>query len=358
MRIHHFYPRTDNIGDHFVQRGIEAMIRRIRPDATFKLFDVNSRGQKKAGYGLTQSAVHRANHEADLVIVGGSNLYEGAFGWPWGVHLDIDALRTLRVPLFLLGIGTGSNFDSTLHEPSTRAKAEIRLLNDYAALSGARDTPTLAWLQRLGVTKAKLMGDPASFIFNHPVRSTSHNGPVLITIPPRRIWSSKRQFWKVRSKGRPIFHALVDLTRRLLEKGEQVVVACNDPLDLPVAQRLFGSWLPSPLACPRTTEEYFALVSRSRAVISGRLHTAVVALSLGIPFLLIDVDWRTRGFLETYELERWSVRPARFGVAGHLNELTKILLTEGGSRTWQGHIEKRDQICDIAIHLLKSAWPQ
>ena len=25
MRIHHFYPRTNNIGDHFVQRGIEAI---------------------------------------------------------------------------------------------------------------------------------------------------------------------------------------------------------------------------------------------------------------------------------------------------------------------------------------------
>jgi len=79
MLIHHFYPRTQNIGDHFVQRGISAMIRRLVPDATFQLFDVNSRGRDKSAYGLTQSAIERANDEADLVIVGGSNLYEGGF---------------------------------------------------------------------------------------------------------------------------------------------------------------------------------------------------------------------------------------------------------------------------------------
>ena len=124
MLIHHFYPRTQNIGDHFVQRGISAMIRRLVPDATFQLFDVNSRGRDKSAYGLTQSAIERANDEADLVIVGGSNLYEGGFGWPWGVHLDPAALTQLRVPLFLLGIGTGSRFASALHKPSTRASAK------------------------------------------------------------------------------------------------------------------------------------------------------------------------------------------------------------------------------------------
>src|SRR6185295_108473 len=107
MQIHHFYPRTKNIGDHFVQTGIAKMVREIVPEANFKLFDINSRGLDRIEYGLTQAAVSRANQEADLIIVGGSNLYEGAVGWRWGVHLDLDALANLRVPLFLLGIGTG-----------------------------------------------------------------------------------------------------------------------------------------------------------------------------------------------------------------------------------------------------------
>ena len=99
MRIHHFYPRTNNIGDHFVQRGIEQMIRRIRSDATFELFDVNSRGQDNNDYGLTRTSIERANREADLIVVGGSNLYEGNYRWRWGVHLEPEALEKLRVPV-------------------------------------------------------------------------------------------------------------------------------------------------------------------------------------------------------------------------------------------------------------------
>src|SRR6476659_5831559 len=302
MRIHHFFPRTRNLGDHFVQRGIARMIGEIVPEAVFELYDVNSRGSESIEYGLTQSAVERANSKADLVIVGGSNLYEGALGWPWGVHLDLEALKNLHAPLFLIGIGTGSSFGSPLHQPSTRAKLEIKSLNDYASLSGARDVTTVEWLHQLGVAKAKLMGDPATFIFNYPAQQIGQGDHLLITIPPRRIWSSKRQFWKVHTTGRAVFSAVVSLTRALVVRGEPVIVVCNDPADLPLAKRLFEEWLPRSVICPETPEEYFQLLRRSRVVITGRLHTAVVAFSLGIPFLLIDLDQRTHGFLKTYQL--------------------------------------------------------
>jgi len=351
MRIHHFFPRTRNIGDHFVQIGIASMIREIVPGALFELRDVNSRGLDKVGYGLTRSAIERANDDADLIIVGGSNLYEGAFGWPWGVHLDLEALKDLHVPLFLVGVGTGSSFHSRLHKPSARAKLEIKSLNERAVLSGARDVTTLEWLHELGVPKAKLMGDPATFIFNHPLKQTNV-GHVLITVPPRRVWSNKRQFWKVRTNGRALFHGLVKLTRELLENGEQVVVACNDPLDLPVAQKLFN-WVPTVL-CPATPDEYFQLLSKSRAVISARLHTAVVAFSLGIPFLLIDIDQRTHGFLRTYQLEGSSIPPASSAMA-LLSKQAETLLLKEQSETWQTHIAKRDHMHSVAMKLLKSA---
>jgi polysaccharide pyruvyl transferase WcaK-like protein len=354
MRIHHFYPRSNNIGDHFVQRGIAAMIRGIVSAASFNLFDVNSRGQDKTNYGLTQSAVERANREADLVVIGGSNLYEGSLGWPWGVHLDPHALENLHVPLFLLGLGTGSSFNSPLHKPSRRAKAEIRLVNDCATLSGVRDVTTLDWLQQLGVTKAKLMGDPAAFIFNHAAKPANRSGPIMITLPPRRVWTSKRQLWNVRANGRAVFSALVGLTQKLLDRGEQCIVVCNDPLDLEVAGKLFGSWLPRPVVCPQTPEEYFQLLAQSRAVISGRLHTAVVSFSLGIPFLLIDVDQRTRGFLNTYQLQPWAITPSRSGVERRLNEQAEVLLSDDSQR-WQSRIDKRDEMYYLAMNLLRTA---
>ena len=140
---------------------------------TFELLNVNSRGQDKINYGLTKSAIDRANSEADLIIVGGSNLYEGSYRWRWGVHLEVEALKNLRVPLFLLGIGSGSNFGSPLHNPSTRAKSEIKLLNDYATFSGARDVITFEWLQQLGLSKVKLTGTRRLLFLISPIAHTT-----------------------------------------------------------------------------------------------------------------------------------------------------------------------------------------
>ncbi|MFN2509833.1 MAG: polysaccharide pyruvyl transferase family protein [Pyrinomonadaceae bacterium] len=354
MRIHHFYPGTNNIGDHFVQRGIERMVHRIRPEATFELFNVNSRGKDRMDYGLTKSAVERANREAHLIVIGGSNLYEGSYRWPWGVHLEVNALENLRVPLFLLGIGSGSPFASPLHRPSTRAKNEIKLLNDYATFSGARDVITYEWLQQLGISRAKLTGDPATFIFNQPMQN-NHDGHILITMPPRRFWTSKRQFWSVYLRGRAMFRALAKLARDLLDEGHKVVIACNDPNDLPVAASLFKGWLPGGVLCPHTPEEYFQLLSTSRAVVSGRLHTAVVAFSLGIPFLLLDVDKRSHGFIKTYELEPWSVNPSLRGIEARLRKQTNKLLSGHAPQSWNVFIEKRNHMYARAMDLLGEA---
>src|SRR5436190_20866307 len=355
MRIHRFYPRTNNIGDHFVQRGIEAMVRRIRPDATFELFDVNSRGRDRVEYGLTHRAVERANREADAIIVGGSNLYEGSYRWRWGVHLETEALEKLRVPLLLLGIGSGSGFGAPLHHASRSAKKEIKLLNDHAQLSGARDLITLDWLHELGITKAKLTGDPAAFIFDELPRK-NRVGHFLIAIPPRRFWSGLHQFWNVRTQGRAMFKALVSLVRTLLKEGEDVVVACNDPLDLPRAKSLFDGILPD-VVCPKTPEDYFQLLSTSRAVVSGRLHTAAVALSLAVPFVLLNVDQRTEGFLKTYQLESCGLEPSVDQIETALREQATKLMRGESSSAWEKSIEMRNEICRRTMNLLKDALP-
>jgi polysaccharide pyruvyl transferase WcaK-like protein len=354
MRIHHFYPRTQNIGDHFVQRGIERMFREVDPDASFKLFNVNNRGADRSEYGLTRQAIARANQEADLIVIGGSNLYEGGYRWPWGVQLEVAALAQLRVPLFLLGIGTGSNFGASVHRPSPRARREIKSLNDQAAFSGVRDVTTLAWLQQLGVTKAKLAGDPATFIFNQPFKPNSE-GALVVVVPPRRFWSSKRNFWRVHTRGRALFRSLVEMVQEQRVAGREVRVVCNDPLDLSVAQELFGEGLPGAVVCPQTPEAYFAILQPARAVVSARLHTAVVAFSLGIPFLLFDVDQRTHGFIKTYGLERWSVDAATPNVDTRLREGMSQLLNAGASDLWRELIEQRDSMRAEGRNLLYAA---
>ena len=353
MHIHHFYPRTRNIGDHFVQKGIEQIFLRLAPGCTFEFFNVNSRGEDKHEYGLTHTSIERANCEADLIVIGGSNLYEGSFRWPWGIHLEVAALKRLHVPLFLVGIGSGSNFIGRMHNPSARAESEIKLLNSHASFSGVRDVTTLDWLHKLGVPKAQLMGDPATFIFNRPARS-SHEGHVLIAVPPRRFWSSKRQLWNVYTRGRAMFRSLETLARKLLKEGRDVVLVCNDPLDMAAARTMFDGWLSTPVSCPVTAEEYFELLSNSAAVVSGRLHTAVVAFSLGIPFLLMDVDQRTHGFIKTYQLQDHAVDPSLAGIEARLIERAEHLLTDG-LEIWEPLIQKRDEMYSRALDLIGEA---
>lgn len=354
MRIQHFYPRTRNVGDHFVQRGIERMIRELVPHATFELFNVNSRGVEETGYGLTRANVERANREADLVVVGGSNLYEGSLRWPWGVHLEAGALERLRVPLFLLGMGTGSDFLSRTHRPSRRAAREIRMLNERADFSGVRDALTLEWLRSLGVSKAELTGDPATFIFNRPARGASEGGHILVVTPPLRFWSGGSRFWRVRRRGRALFGAEVSLAHSLVEGGHEVVVACNDPADLPLARGLFGARFEGRVVCPQSPEEYFRLLSDSRAVVTGRLHTAVVAFSLGVPFLLIDADQRSHGFVETYGLGEWAVEPSR-DFDARLDALAARLLSDDARAEWESLVRKRDLMRERATELLRAA---
>jgi hypothetical protein len=352
MRIHHFYPKTRNVGDHFVQRGVERMIRQIIPGASFQLFDVNSRGGDET-YGLTRAAVVRANREADLVVVGGSNLYEGNWRWRWGVHVEPGAIEELRVPLFLLGVGTGSAFLSPTHKPSARARSEIKLLNERAELSGARDVLTLRWLRALGVSKAELTGDPATFIFNRPARLEGSR--VTMAMPPRRFWSSRGQFLKVRLHGRAIFRALVALARTLAGQGREVVVACNDPADLGLARGLFGEGFAGRIVCPGTPEEYFGLLSESRAVVAGRLHTAVVSFSLGVPFVLIDSDQRTRGFVETYGLDDWAAAPGVGDFRARLFERAERLLAGDALAPWEALVRKRELVRGRGMGLLRDA---
>ncbi len=355
MRIHHFYPKTRNIGDHFVQRGIERMVREIVPQASFKLFNVNSRGDDKTVYGLTRETIERANGEADLVIVGGSNLYEGNYRWRWGVHVQRDALKNLRVPLFLLGMGAGSGLLSSTHKPTARALSEIKLLNELASFSGVRDVLTLDWLRGLGISNAKLMGDPATFIFNRPAQIPKC-GSVLLAMPPRRFWSSKSRFWEPLLRGRAMFRAIRSLQRSLLDKGEAVMLACNDPADLNLAYRLFGECLAKRIVCPRSAEEYFQLLSEARAVVTGRLHTAIVSFSLGIPFVLIDADQRTRGFVETYQLHDWSVTPSQGDFEATLNERAgRVLRAEDARVPWELLVQKREMMRERAMSLMRDA---
>ncbi len=355
MKVHHFYSRTANLGDHFVALGIQRLFAKVVPGATFVSFNVNDRGDDQQEFGITLRAVERANREADLVVVGGSNLYEPVPGQDrWGVHLEPPALSQLRVPLMLVGIGTGSDPGARAPtRPTPRVADEIRMLNERARFSGVRDVVTLQWLKTLGVMNAELVGDPATFLFSAPARQPRPANRVAVVLPPRRLfWLRWRRirFWDMR--GPNLWRAMGDLITGLGAQGLEVVVLCNDSRDLELARVLLprGRYL---IEAPATTEAYLGILRDADAVVTARLHTAVVAFSLGIPFVVVDFDQRTRGFVETYGLDAWAVPYAWVGIEAHLRQRVERLIT--GSADWAPLVAKRNELHDRALRALQRA---
>jgi polysaccharide pyruvyl transferase WcaK-like protein len=90
-------------------------------------------------------------------------------------------------------------------------------------------------------------------------------------------------------------------------------------------------------------------------VVTGRLHTAVVAFSLGVPFVLIDADQRTRGFVETYRLGDWAVTPARGDFGVQLKERADRLLRDDARPAWEILVRERDLMYERGMGLLSGA---
>jgi len=340
------------VGDHFVQRGIASLIRRVVPQAEFETFDVNNRGGDQIAFGLTVEAAERANRAADFVVVGGSNLYEGRD--TLGIHVEPDFFKSLKVPLILLGIGTGSGFRSKPPRPSNAARDLLANLHRHAILAGARDVTTLQWLRQLGIEEACLIGDPATFIFNRTRQPAACGDHVVVTMPPIRFWNvtSRREYFDPRR--RRMFQALSLETRRLKRLGYRIVITCNDASDMESAGTLFGRDAADAVHCPATPEEHFDLLKRAKVVISGRLHTAVVSFSLGIPFALVDVDQRTSGFIRTYELEDWAIVPS-LNVGSSMSGIIDNLFDERFANRWEELIDSRNAMHSRALNLLSHA---
>src|SRR5437868_3293567 len=120
MVVHHYFPLgSTNVGDHLVARAIRDAVLRHFGAVEFVEIPVNDRYRDAdRPIGLQGENLDRTNAEADLVIVGGSNLLEprkprrGRGGW--GVFTDVNSIRRLRPPLMLLGMGTGSSFGKSI----------------------------------------------------------------------------------------------------------------------------------------------------------------------------------------------------------------------------------------------------
>lgn len=315
MIIHHYYPYKTNIGDFFVVDGIRKLIREKLPESQFVDIPVNKPRGKKC-FGLLCTNLDYSNSEADLILIGGSNLYECRKNGAWGVTTDLDSIRKIRKPVVMIGIGSGSSFRRKVRSCSDQSKEEICLLNKIAIGSSVRDLGSGDFLCSLGLRNYTVTGCPSTFLFDNSF-AFKDSDIVAISFPPARFKKHRFMYFRLMSAIRKY----IDYCTQI---GLQPILSCHDARDIEFAEsfqkkavRLFHS---------EKTSDYYELYGMAKLVVGFRLHATIISLSLGVPFIPVNFDMRGISFSETYDSLKWSIDGTKFNLCERLVRSTKDIL--------------------------------
>ncbi len=320
---HHYFPhRTPNTGDALVARAIRcALVKHFGP-LRFVNFPANNRAgsaNNDKPCGLQGENLARTNAQADLVVIGGSNLLEPWSRGRWAVSTDANSLKSLRPPVLLLGMGTGSDYGRRIPRPRQPAASQMIALHRQAFASAVRDQPTADALYRLGLgpQAAVVTGCPVTFLTPAPITAvTDTNAPLHVSFPPPRIQRTRR--------GRRYFHAAMAYIARLRDRGVPLLVTLHDARDVTPAQEHVPKGVD--IWFKDNPDELIAAFSQCRGVIGFRLHAALLGYALGKPIVPVGLDWRGKGFIQTFDLQHHSIGDAPRHLSGRLDMLTEQLL--------------------------------
>lgn len=294
MVVHHYVPFTSNVGDLFVRDGIHKRLRETFPGVQIEEFPAND-PHKKSGraVGLEGENLERTNAEADLVIVGGSNMYQGP---DWRFVTSVEAIEKLEVPLAFIGLGVGSIRGKKARPISERSRHEIIASHRKAIGVAVRDVDTVEFLAGLGI-EATLTGCPATFISHEPLKQGQPKR-VLVSAPPERFlpkWGHKGYF-----SGKVMQSTFEQVLGTLKASGADFDVVAQDAQDMKYLPPFVSRFGKEPLYFGMETTKYLDLFREADLVVCYRLHMAIASLGMGVPFLLVNFDQRTAAFRNTF----------------------------------------------------------
>lgn len=296
--IHHYCPHTYNAGDHFVILSIRKHLQKYLPNSTFIPKAVaGNRGWGKP-IGLRGKNIYYSNKYADAVLLGGSDQYND-----WSPKITAKEIQHLVPPLFMIGLGVSSHdLGQTPYLKDERYKDDIIATNQKSILSSVRDEKTQKFLHNLGYSNSIITGCPALFLFNKEFCINNNNQTVLFTFPYPLVHNTKNKH--KRRKFNILFNLIHEVIKFVASKDLKPVIVCHDDRDVPQAQRLFSDY---PIFFSNYPQKYFELYQNARLVLGSRLHATILASSLGIPSININLDLRGTGFSETFKLDKWNV---------------------------------------------------
>ena len=291
-------PRGFNIGNDAIFLGVRHLLAEAFGPVNIVQLPATATSGGGAFAGLTAATVHEINQYGDGVVVGGGNLYENN-----GLDVDLQALGALRPPLLLFSLSHGRIYDRHRHLVArTDAMPDhvVRDLNERACGSLVRDDATLAYLERLGVTRAVVGGCPSLLLDRLDLPRPASTGtegtllsirhPQLMSVPPR---DQARLYAEI-----PALIAALEA-----DGFGPVRLLCHDLRDLPFASSLGAH----EFILPDDVYGYLSLLRRARLVIAFRLHAFVPCLSFGTPVVHVGYDERSTSLPRTIGLEDWNV---------------------------------------------------
>ncbi len=297
MLVHHYVPFSSNVGDLFVRDGIHQRMREVFPNVRIVELPAND-PHRRSGVtvGLQGANLECTNAEADLVIVGGSNMYDGS---DWRFKTSVDAIKELMPPLAFIGLGVGSIRGDKAHLLSERSRQEIQVSHRKAIAVAVRDVDTVDFLAGLGINST-LIGCPATFIGQQPLKPAAPQR-VLVSAPPERFMPKLGH--KGYLAGKIMETAFKQVLSTLKASGTSFDVVAHDGQDMPYLPQFLEPFGKKPLYYGMETMSYLDLFRAADLVVCYRLHMAITCHGLGVPFLLVNFDKRTAAFRNTFEAQ-------------------------------------------------------
>jgi polysaccharide pyruvyl transferase WcaK-like protein len=338
MIIHHYVPHTANVGDLFVRDGIHLRLKEIFPQA--RIVELPANDPDKVLHtcvGMTGENLERTNAEAQLVVVGGSNLYQGP---DWRFKTDENSIKALRVPLCFIGLGTGSIRSGHGKPLDERSRREIILSHEKALGVAVRDYATAQLLRTLGIDST-VTACPAAFVGRETFR-VARPKKILVSAPPRRF--VPRLWRKSMFQNGWMYLGFQRLLRMLEKSGIDWQVIVHDSRDNDYVAPLLAPYGRQAVSPGMNTAAYYEAFRSADLVIAYRLHMGISALGWGVPLFLVDFDLRTRAFIETFECDAIAFdafSPPK--VAGLLRAVKRfIAYPEQYQQIYQRMLERRE----------------
>lgn len=261
---------------------------------------------KRAGF--TKETVYEMNQLGDCVIVGGGNLLENG-----ELDIDIEALKHLRIPLFLFSLSRGRIYDKDLNlvdRTDTMSNDKIRTLLDKSFLCLSRDITTESYLwQFVENEKLKIGGCPSLFfdkafeaqnilpdVPTHHWIVISIRNPNLMSIPISQ-----------KKKVRECIEFIISIEKN-------VILLCPDYRDITFAESFGIEYFYT-----QDVYSFLSVLKNARRVISFRLHSTLPCFCMHTPVVNISYDERALSMLETINCLEYNIELLRCDVRKEVN---------------------------------------